>query len=42
LEVGWRQAETVVHSIRERGQFRNVGVYPDLAGIDRVVWACMP
>jgi len=42
LEVGWRQAAAVVESIRAGGQFQDVGVYQDMAGIDRVVWARMP
>jgi release factor glutamine methyltransferase len=42
LEVGWRQAAAVAECIRAGGQFQDVGVYQDMAGIDRVVWARMP
>lgn len=42
LEVGWRQAAAVVECVRAGGQFQDVGVYQDMAGIDRVVWARMP
>ena len=39
LEVGWQQAAAVQDMIQQQGHFRSTGVYPDLAGIERVVWA---
>ena len=39
LEVGWQQATTVQRIIQQQGHFRCTGVYHDLAGIERVVWA---
>jgi release factor glutamine methyltransferase len=39
LEVGWQQATAVQDMIRQQGHFRATGVYHDLAGIERVVWA---
>jgi release factor glutamine methyltransferase len=42
LEVGWRQAAVVVDLMRQGGLFRDVGIYQDFAGIDRIVWARMP
>lgn len=39
LEVGWQQAHRVAELIRQQGAFGAVGIYPDLAGIDRVVGA---
>ena len=42
LEVGWQQAATVQAAIRQQGHFCATGVYHDLAGIERVVWAQMP
>ena len=39
LEVGWQQAAVVQETIRQQGHFRSTGVYHDLAGIERVVWA---
>jgi release factor glutamine methyltransferase len=42
LEVGWKQASTVVKIIQQLGQFQAVGVFRDLAAIERVVWARMP
>jgi release factor glutamine methyltransferase len=39
LEVGWQQAPAVQHMIRQQGHFRATGVYHDLAGMARVVWA---
>jgi release factor glutamine methyltransferase len=39
LEVGWQQAGCVVELIRQQRAFGEVGIYPDFAGIDRVVWA---
>jgi release factor glutamine methyltransferase len=42
LEVGWQQAAAVVEIVRQRGQFQAVGVFQDLAGIERIVWANMP
>jgi release factor glutamine methyltransferase len=39
LEVGWHQATAVQDLIRQQGHFRATGVYHDLAGIERVVWA---
>jgi len=39
LEVGWQQALAVQETIRQQGHFRSTGVYHDLAGIERVVWA---
>ncbi len=41
LEVGWQQAAAVQSLLRQRRQFRDIGVYQDFAGIDRVVWARM-
>jgi release factor glutamine methyltransferase len=41
LEVGWRQAAAVVDLVRQGGRFRDVSVYQDFAGIDRIVWAHM-
>ena len=39
LEVGWQQATAVQETIRQQGHFSATGVYYDLAGIERVVWA---
>jgi release factor glutamine methyltransferase len=39
LEVGWQQAPAVQNMLRQQGHFRATGVYHDLAGIARVVWA---
>src|SRR5262249_42748524 len=39
LEVGWQQAPAVQEMIRQYGHFSSTGVYHDLAGIERVVWA---
>ena len=39
LEVGWQQATAVQRIIQQQGHFRCPGVYHDLAGIERVVWA---
>src|SRR5215471_6827164 len=39
LEVGWQQALAVQETIRQQGHFRSTGIYHDLAGIERVVWA---
>jgi release factor glutamine methyltransferase len=42
LEVGWQQATNVLEIMRQSRFFHRVGVYHDLAGIERVVWAQMP
>lgn len=42
LEVGWQQAATVQAALRQQGYFCATGVYDDLAGIARVVWAQVP
>jgi len=39
LEVGWLQATAVQETIRQQGHFSATGVYYDLAGIERAVWA---
>ena len=39
LEVGWQQATVVQEIIQQQGHFTCSGVYHDLAGIERVVWA---
>jgi release factor glutamine methyltransferase len=39
LEVGWQQAPAVQETIRQQGHFNSLGIYHDLAGIERVVWA---
>jgi len=39
LEVGWQQATAVQETLWQQGCFRSTGVYHDLAGIERVVWA---
>jgi release factor glutamine methyltransferase len=39
LEVGWQQATAVQETIRQQGHFSSIGIYHDLAGIERVVWA---
>jgi len=39
LEVGWQQATAVQEMIRQQGHFSSIGIYHDLAGIERVVWA---
>ena len=39
LEVGWQQATAAQETIRQQGHFSSTGVYHDLAGIERVVWA---
>jgi release factor glutamine methyltransferase len=39
LEVGWQQATAVQEISRQQGHFSATGVYHDLAGIERVVWA---
>jgi release factor glutamine methyltransferase len=39
LEVGWQQARAVQEMSRQQGHFSATGVYHDLAGIERVVWA---
>ena len=41
LEVGWQQAAAVQEMIRQQRRFSSTGVYHDLAGIERVVWAQM-
>jgi release factor glutamine methyltransferase len=38
LEVGWQQATAVQETIQQQ-HFSATGVYHDLAGIARVVWA---
>jgi release factor glutamine methyltransferase len=42
LEVGWQQAAAVQQAIQQQGHFCATGVYHDLAGIERVVWAQGP
>lgn len=42
LEVGWQQAAAVQAVIQQQGHFCATGVYHDLAGIARVVWAQVP
>jgi release factor glutamine methyltransferase len=42
LEVGWQQAAAVQQAIQQQGHFCATGVYQDLAGIERVVWAQVP
>jgi release factor glutamine methyltransferase len=39
LEVGWQQASAVQETIRQQRHFSSTGIYRDLAGIERVVWA---
>jgi release factor glutamine methyltransferase len=39
LEVGWQQALAVQETLRQQGHFSATGIYHDLAGIARVVWA---
>ena len=39
LEVGWQQATAVQEMIRQQGHFSSIGIYHDLAGIERVVRA---
>ena len=39
LEVGWQQATAVQDTIQQQRHFSSTGVYHDLAGIERVVWA---
>jgi release factor glutamine methyltransferase len=39
LEVGWQQAPAAQETIRQQEHFRATGIYHDLAGIARVVWA---
>lgn len=39
LEVGWQQAAAVQEAIQQQEHFCATGVYHDLAGIERVVWA---
>ena len=39
LEVGWQQAPAVQEMIRQQGHFSSSGIFRDLAGIERVVWA---
>jgi release factor glutamine methyltransferase len=39
LEVGWQQATATQETIRQQGHFSSTGIYHDLAGIERVVWA---
>jgi release factor glutamine methyltransferase len=39
LEVGWQQATAVQIILQQQGHFSGIGVYHDLAGIERVVWA---
>ena len=39
LEVGWQQATAVRETIRQQEHFHATGVYHDLAGIERIVWA---
>jgi release factor glutamine methyltransferase len=39
LEVGWQQAAAVAALARQQARFRDVGIYKDFAGIDRVIWA---
>ena len=39
LEVGWQQATAVQETIQQQQHFSSHGVYHDLAGIARVVWA---
>ena len=42
LEVGWQQAAVVQAAIQQQGHFGATGVYHDLTGIARVVWAQVP
>jgi release factor glutamine methyltransferase len=42
LEVGCGQASTVADIVRQTGLFQRTAVFPDYAGIDRVVWAQGP
>jgi hypothetical protein len=42
LEIGWQQAAAVVEIVRQYSQFQAVGVFQDVAGIERIVWAHMP
>ena len=42
LEVGWQQAAAVLETIHQQGHFCATGVYHDLTGIERVVWAQVP
>ncbi|MCZ6874932.1 MAG: peptide chain release factor N(5)-glutamine methyltransferase [bacterium] len=42
LEVGWKQAASVLDIMQQSGFFHCMDVYHDLAGIERVVWAQMP
>jgi release factor glutamine methyltransferase len=42
VEVGWRQAATVIDIMRQTERFQRVGGYRDFAGIERVVWAQVP
>src|SRR5262245_25263530 len=39
LEVGWQQASAAQETIRQQEHFSSTGIYHDLAGIARVVWA---
>jgi len=39
LEVGWQQAPAAQEMIRQQEHFSATGIYHDLAGIARVVWA---
>jgi len=39
LEVGWQQATAVQETIQQQQYFSATGVYHDLAGMARVVWA---
>ncbi len=39
LEVGWQQAPAVQETMRQQRYISSTGVYHDLAGIERVVWA---
>jgi release factor glutamine methyltransferase len=39
LEVGWQQAPAAQATIRQQEHFSSTGIYHDLAGIARVVWA---
>ena len=42
LEIGWKQADRVVRMLRQTERFRQVEVYRDFGGIERVVWAQVP
>ena len=42
LEVGWQQADAVKALMWQTARFEAIGAHQDFAGIDRVVWGCMP